>query len=84
MKRKVRGKVGRVALKIDINKAYDRVSWDFLQAIMMGIGMGFDRNWIEIIMLCVTIASYTVLVNGKDDEPIILGQGLRQGDPLSP
>ena len=42
MKRRVKSKVGRVALKIHISKAYDKVSWDFLQAVMMG--MGFDRN----------------------------------------
>ena len=42
MTRKVKSKVGRVALKIDISKAYDRVSWDFQLAVMMG--MGFDRN----------------------------------------
>lgn len=29
MKRKSRGKTGNVALKIDISKAYDRISWNF-------------------------------------------------------
>lgn len=40
MKTKRRGVKGDMALKIDINKAYDRVDWGFLQHMMLA--MGFD------------------------------------------
>lgn len=43
--------------------------------------MGFDQNW---AMECVTIASYSVLVNGLPSRLFNASQGLRQGDPLSP
>ena len=39
-----KGKIGSLALKLDISKAYDRVEWDFLQGIM--IILGFPNKWI--------------------------------------
>ena len=71
-----------MALKLDISKAYDRVSWEFLRHAMLE--MGFSNEWIELIMMCVSTVTYTVLVNGQEVGLIVLGRGLRQGDPLSP
>jgi len=82
MKAKAKGKSGDVALKLDISKAYDRLDWDFLRDIM--IQMGFSSIWVSRIMLCVETVDYSVLVNGETVGPIVLGCGLRQGDPISP
>lgn len=41
-----------MAIKIDFNKAYDRVEWDFLEEDMRK--MGFDGKWIQWVMQCVT------------------------------
>jgi hypothetical protein len=82
MKCKVKGKVGEVALKIDISKAYDRVKWQYLMKIMYK--MGFCDKWVKWIQMCLGSIQYSVMVNGESVGPIMPERGLRQGDPLSP
>ena len=47
-----KGKDGFAAIKLDMSKAYDRVEWPFLKAMMEKLG--FDRDWIKLIMKCIT------------------------------
>ncbi|CAN1215535.1 LINE-1 retrotransposable element ORF2 protein [Linum perenne] len=82
MKRRQRAKDGEVALKIDISKAFDRVEWSYLSAILLKLG--FSERWINPILMCVTGAEYRVLVNNTETEQVIPSRGLRQGCPLSP
>ncbi|KAK2373902.1 hypothetical protein QL285_074904 [Trifolium repens] len=46
--------------------------------------MGFTDVWIRWVMMCVSSVNYSVLMNYDRVGPISPGQGLRQGDPLSP
>ena len=47
LRNRKKGKTYMAALKLDINKAYDRVSWQFLMVLLCK--MGFLDSWIKII-----------------------------------
>lgn len=61
MKTRKIGKAGCIAIKL--YKAYDRVKWAYLHAIMMKLG--FCARLISLIMKCISLISYSFLVNGK-------------------
>ena len=68
-----------VIIKLDIEKAYDHVSWSALFYLMER--MGFGKKWGRWMKMCISTARFSVLVNGAG----FFGssRGLRQGDPLS-
>lgn len=75
-------KIPSVMLKLDITKAFDSVSWEFLLKLLQGLGFGPKwRGWISALFFS---ASTRILVNSKCTQQILHRKGLRQGDPLSP
>ena len=46
--------------------------------------MGFNDQWISLLMLCVKSVSYSIIVNGEPKWVIHPTRGIHQGDPLSP
>lgn len=54
------------ALKPEMMKAYDRLEWTYLQAIMTKLG--FAPVWITSVMGLVSLVRFSVLFNGKKFE----------------
>lgn len=71
---KRKGSNYELGLKVDMNKAYDRVEWDFL-AVAMG-RMGFDLFWIKMIMTCITTVSFSIILNGQPGRTFYHSRGL--------
>ena len=68
--------------KVDFERAYDSVSWNFLSYILRR--MGFCDKWIHWMEGCLKSAFVSVLVNGSPTPEFAPQKGLRQGDPLAP
>uniref|UniRef100_A0A2N9I899 Reverse transcriptase domain-containing protein n=1 Tax=Fagus sylvatica TaxID=28930 RepID=A0A2N9I899_FAGSY len=77
-----KGKEGYMAIKIDLEKAYDRLEWHFIRDILLLFN--FPASMIKLILSCVSSSSISVLFNGGKLEEFKPSRGIRQGDPLSP
>ena len=82
MRNRRKGKVGHMAIKLDISKVYDRVEWEFLEKIMLKLG--FPVQLVNLAMSTVRTASYSVIINDEPCGYINPSRGIKQGDPLSP
>ncbi|XP_022007309.1 uncharacterized protein LOC110906495 [Helianthus annuus] len=68
--------------KIDFDKAYDNVNWEFLLSVLDQ--MDFPSVWCEWIRGILVSARFLVLVNGSPTFEFGCQKGIRQGDPISP
>ncbi|GJU61241.1 RNA-directed DNA polymerase, eukaryota [Tanacetum coccineum] len=68
--------------KVDFEKAYDSVRWDFLDDVLSKFGFG--DKWRKWIQCCLHSSRGSIIINGSPTEEFQFGKGLKQGDPLSP
>lgn len=64
-----------VVLKIDLANAYDKVSWLYIRLLLTYLG--FDIAFIRWVMTCITIMSFSVLINGATSPFFHAERGMR-------
>lgn len=72
----------RIVIKVDIAKAFDTLSWDFLFNCLKG--MEIPYQYLDWLKACICTTNFTVGYNGMVHGYFKGKRGLRQGDPLSP
>ncbi|XP_048635018.1 uncharacterized protein LOC125608629 [Brassica napus] len=72
LRTKPSGRNKRMAIKTDMSKAYDRMEWSFIVAVMRK--MGFSETWIAWIMRCITSVKYKrISANSRQEIKDVLG-----------
>lgn len=79
---KIKGKKPHMLLKVDLEKAFDKLEWSFIHDTLMYFK--FPPKSIKMIMACITTSEVAVLVNETRIEFFSPTKGIRQGDPILP
>jgi hypothetical protein len=68
-----------IVIKLDFEKAYDKIHWKFLFEVLQR--KGFSEAWILQIEQVVQSGRVCININGENTSFFRTYKGLRQGDP---
>lgn len=72
----------RCAIKVDIRRAFDSINHSFILNALAAFG--FPAKFVQWVRLCITIASFSININGSLEGCFKGRKGLRQDCLLSP
>ena len=75
-------KIEGFVFKLDIEKAFDKINWRFIDFMLMK--KGFPHKWRRWINSCIRCVQYSVIINGHPRGKTQPTRGIRQGNPISP
>lgn len=67
--------------KVDYEKAYKSLSWEYLDHILLAFGFG--ATWRGRITQCLSTVRASILIDESPTEEFLLCRGVRQFEPLS-
>ena len=59
----MKGRIGYMIIKINLEKAYDRLEWGFVRNMLLSLNFHLDT--VELIMSCISFTSVSLLFNGE-------------------
>ncbi|XP_028547615.1 uncharacterized protein LOC114578541, partial [Dendrobium catenatum] len=77
-----RNRKGMMALKLDMEQAYDSLGWPTLDNVLKWYG--FPSGYANLIMECIIDVRFSIIINGRISKWIMAHSDFRQGCPLSP
>ncbi len=79
---RIKCRIPGVVCKLDIEKAYYHVNWNYLLYLLER--MGYGGKWKSWIKTCIFTVRFSIMVNGSPSGFFKSSRGIHQGDPLSP
>ena len=67
--RRMHGRKEAMIIKVDLEKAYDRIRWEFRQQTLEMAG--FPPNLIKLVMNCVQVDATSILWNGENQKCLL-------------
>ena len=71
------GEKGFMVIKVDLEKAYDRLNWQFIKDILVDVGL--SENLVNTMMWCINSSNMQLLWNGATFQRFAPSRGIRQG-----
>ena len=73
--RKRKGRTGYMVIKVDLEKAYDRLEWSFIKMVLEHYG--FPEMLINLTVSCVSTTTTAILFKGSKLDSFQPSRGIR-------